>query len=145
MVRIEYARDRQRRVVVIGLVAVAVNIVLDFVLVGPFREHGLAVATTVATAVNALLLALGLGLWNCVSVRHQLLLPATRVFLCGGVMAGVVSGTVAFAGGDAVADDACGPGLELADLSVLVGVRRDGHGDWELWFGDQVPGASRRP
>ncbi len=56
LARAFYAHGDVRTPMRIGLLAVAVNVLLDFALVGPFAELGLALATSVATAVNSWML-----------------------------------------------------------------------------------------
>ncbi len=112
--RVEYARGRQKRVVRVGLVAVTVNVVLDFVFVTWWQAPGLALATTVATGCNALLLARGLelhgeGLW-----RRGLLLPTVRLVGCAVVMG-------------------------LAVFAVAWGIERAGVEEWLDVFGLSMP------
>lgn len=84
--RVDYARGRQRRVVLVGLVAVVLNVVLDFALVSIWQAEGLALATTVAAFVNALLLAWGLGVWRHMNVTTELLGPAARMAVVAAAM-----------------------------------------------------------
>jgi putative peptidoglycan lipid II flippase len=86
LARAEYARGNQRRPVVISLIAVGVNIVLDFVLVVPFGAAGTAAATSIATGLNAWLLARGLGLGHAVDFRRRLVLPVVRIATAGSLM-----------------------------------------------------------
>lgn len=88
--RAEYARRRHRRVVRLGLIAVAVNIALDFLLVQWLAAPGLALATTLATLVNATLLSVGFGLWRETDVLRPLVLSTVRSLAAAGVMGGVV-------------------------------------------------------
>ena len=92
LARAEYARGNQRRPVTISLIAVAVNIVLDFVLVVPFGAAGTAAATSISTGLNAWLLARGLKLGHAVDFRRQLVLPVVRVAFCGSLMLAAVVG-----------------------------------------------------
>jgi len=90
LARADYARGHQRRPVVVSAIAVAVNVVLDFALVIPFGATGVATATTIATIVNAALLARGLDLHGF-ELRRELVKPVLRVCAAGGVMlAGVL-------------------------------------------------------
>jgi len=84
--RADYAADRQRRVVRVGLVAVAVNVVLDFVLVGPYGGTGLAFATTAATFLNVLLLVLGAPALAAIDGRRLLVAPVGRLLQAAVVM-----------------------------------------------------------
>jgi putative peptidoglycan lipid II flippase len=79
LARAEYARGNQKRPVVYSCVAVVVNIAFDFALVIPFGAAGCAAATSIATLVNAWLLARGLKLGHAVDFRRLLLAPLARV------------------------------------------------------------------
>ena len=90
LARVEYANDQARAVMWVSLVAVAVNIVLDFVLVGPLGAVGLALATTLATAVNAIVL-FGRAPWGAKWLR-ELGSSALCVGVCCALMGAVVLG-----------------------------------------------------
>ena len=98
LARAEYARGRQSRPVRISLQAVVLNVVLNFVLVGPFGAPGLAWATTIATLWNALALAHGLDL-PTLAARRTLALPAVRVLAAAAAMGGAVAAWRWFAAG----------------------------------------------
>jgi len=89
LARADYAQGNQRRPVVVSAIAVAVNVVLDLLLVGPFGATGVAAATSIATLVNALLLVRGQKL-SGFSVKRELLVPGLRVVVAASTMAGVV-------------------------------------------------------
>jgi putative peptidoglycan lipid II flippase len=89
LARADYARGNQRRPVVVSAIAVAVNVVLDSTLVIPFGAIGVAAATSIATLVNAALLAWGLDLGGF-DLRRELLVPAARVLLAALAMLAAV-------------------------------------------------------
>ncbi len=89
LARVDYARGEQRRPVRISLQAVGVNLALNFALVVPLGATGLALATTLATLFNAVMLARGLRL-PALDARRELLLPFLRVAAASGAMAIIV-------------------------------------------------------
>jgi putative peptidoglycan lipid II flippase len=86
-----FARGDTKGPVVVGAVAVAVNLVLGLALVRPCGMIAPAIATSVAGFVNALLLAL--MLWRCGAFRHDATLRARlpRLLLATLVMGLVVA------------------------------------------------------
>jgi putative peptidoglycan lipid II flippase len=85
LARADYAGGNQRRPVVVSAIAVGLNVVLDFALVIPFGAAGVAAATTIATLVNAWLLARGQERGGF-ALRRELLRPALRVAAAATVM-----------------------------------------------------------
>lgn len=73
--RVSYAAGDMRLPVRIGLGMVVVNVALDFALVGPLKELGLALATTLTALLTSLCLEWG--------VRRRLALPAGESMLGG--------------------------------------------------------------
>ncbi|MDD5556825.1 MAG: murein biosynthesis integral membrane protein MurJ [bacterium] len=89
VVRCFYSLQDTRTPVRVACVAVAVNIILDIVLMGPLRHGGLALATSLAAAVNLsillLLLRRRLGLLGLRRVARSL----AKIVLATAVMAAV--------------------------------------------------------
>jgi len=80
-----------------SILAVATNVALDLSLVGPLREGGLALATAVAGAVNAL--ALLAFLWSRFEPGRRLLKQIGIVALGSGLLGGVLIGLRFLVGG----------------------------------------------
>lgn len=89
LARADYARGEQARPVRISLQTVALNLVLNFVLVFPFGVAGLAWATTIATLWNAIALARGIALPS-LDRRRTLWLPGLRIAAAAAGMGAVV-------------------------------------------------------
>jgi putative peptidoglycan lipid II flippase len=89
LARADYARGNQRRPVIVSAIAVGVNVALDFALVIPYGATGIAAATSIATLVNAGLLAWGLKLGDF-EVKRELVLPLLRVLAAALVMLAAV-------------------------------------------------------
>ena len=79
-----YALGRTRLPLLSSIAAVATNVVLDVVLVGPMQEGGLALATSVAGVVDAAIL--GFALWRTTRPGAQLLMPVAKMALGTGLV-----------------------------------------------------------
>lgn len=119
LARAEYARGRQQRPVMISLMAVGVNVVLDFALVIPFGAAGTAAATSIATLFNAWMLARGLRV-DGIDRRRELLLPAARVTAATAAMAAATLGWRWFATGITTA--ALGRDALIAGGGIAIGL-----------------------
>jgi putative peptidoglycan lipid II flippase len=127
LARADYARSRHARVVRVGLIAVAVNVVLDFALAIPLGAPGVAIATSSAAVVNAVLLARGLGLPS-LAWRRAVLASATPLAAVTLVMSAGVFGLRRLLEGSAIPCWQPVLGMELplqslcvVGLGVLVG------------------------
>ena len=116
LTRAFYAVGDVRTPVRVGLWAVALNIVLDLVLVGPLQELGLALATTTASIVTAVLLLLAFRARMHMPPGHGLLTGLVPLLLLTVAMAGVVFGIDA-------ALQALLPAQLLGSATLVVGVR----------------------
>lgn len=88
-----YARQDTRTPVVFAVIALAVNTVGSLVLVGPLQHAGLAVGTSLAATVNAVLLLRGLrraGIYRAPPGWRRLL---GRAIIASAVMAALLLGT----------------------------------------------------
>jgi putative peptidoglycan lipid II flippase len=65
LVRAFYAVNDRRTPVLIGVLAVALNLTLNLALIWPLEEVGLAVSTTIAAALQVALLATAFSRWHC--------------------------------------------------------------------------------
>jgi putative peptidoglycan lipid II flippase len=116
LTRAFYAVGDMRTPVRIGLWTVALNVVLDLLLVGPLAELGLALATSITSCVAVVLLV--------VAFRARMELPAGRGLLSGllpaGLLAVLMGGAVA--GLDALLAARLPPAL-LGSDTLAVGLR----------------------
>lgn len=83
-----YARQNIKTPVKVGMLALSVNIGLNFLLIGPLAHAGLALATSCAAYVNV-----GVLLWLLLKEKHYMPQPGWMTFglrslLANGVMAG---------------------------------------------------------
>ncbi|MCZ6637937.1 MAG: murein biosynthesis integral membrane protein MurJ [Alphaproteobacteria bacterium] len=112
-----FAREDTKTPVKIAVVALAVNVVLNLILMGPLAHVGIALATSISAFVNAALLALGLyrtGRLN-LDVNFRRKLP--RIVLASAAMAGAV-GAVVLASGDVMAASNFGRITYLAAIVI---------------------------
>ena len=97
VVSVYYALQDTRTPVQTAVVSLLVNIGLGILLMGPLRHGGLALATSLASMVNFLLLVwllkrkIGLLQW------HEIIVSAGRTLFCSGVMAGAIYGVMTVA------------------------------------------------
>lgn len=94
-----YAVQDTRTPVKIAAIAVAVNIVLDFVFVGPWGLNGLAMATVLASWLNVALLGRGLSRGIGSLPKGALAGALGRIVLATVAMAAAVAGALALGAG----------------------------------------------
>ena len=90
LVRGFYALGNRRAPVTLGLVAVAINLVLNLALIWPLAEAGLAVSSAIAAGVQAMLLALTFSSAASPLDWRALAATITRSALASGAMIAVV-------------------------------------------------------
>ncbi len=94
-----FAREDTVTPVKIASLCVAVNLVLNLVLMGPFAHVGIALATAIAAWLNAALLAAGLKRRGHLVIDDRLKSRLWRIALAAVIMAvGLVLGAMALAG-----------------------------------------------
>jgi len=113
VVRCYYSLEDTRIPVRIAAIAVLANIILDYLLMGPLRHGGLALATSIAQTIN-----LGLLLWFLRQKIGRLGLRKVGVSLTKIVLSTAIMALVAWIVFRAVSGMAPGPGL--ADKSARV-------------------------
>lgn len=85
-----YARQNIKTPVKIAIVALVVNVVLNFVLIGPLQHAGLALASSVAALTNSTLLVVFLLRNNVFQLERSWWLFLLRVMLASIAMGGVL-------------------------------------------------------
>jgi putative peptidoglycan lipid II flippase len=93
-----FAREDTKTPVKIAVLALAVNVVLNLILMGPLAYVGIALATSASSWVNCALLALGLRRRARLRPDSRIRRRLPRVVLASVVMAGAVWAVVAEAG-----------------------------------------------
>ena len=111
-----FAAEDTKTPIQIGLAAIAVNIILNLALMGPFLHVGLAMASAISAWLNAALLAIVLIRRGHFRIDKRLARALPRMALAAGVMAfalwiGLPALAIWFAGG---------LGLRIAALALLV-------------------------
>ncbi len=84
LARAFYAMGRTRVPLVASSCAVAANVAFDLLLVGPMREGGLALSTSIAGGVNAMILAL--FLWRQIPLTISLLVQWGKIIIGTGIV-----------------------------------------------------------
>ncbi|MDX1483884.1 MAG: murein biosynthesis integral membrane protein MurJ, partial [Alphaproteobacteria bacterium] len=102
-----FAREDTKTPVKIAAVALAVNVVLNLILMGPLAHVGIALATSAAAWVNCLMLARGLRRRGRLAPDAAIRRRLPRIVMASAVMAGAVAAAAAggaplFAAGDPV-------------------------------------------
>ncbi len=90
--RVCFALGDTRLAVILGVITVVVNVTLDLLLVGPFAELGLAIATSVSALVNAVVLLWLLGPRLGLGRGQRLLGNVMPTLIVSGVVALVLMG-----------------------------------------------------
>jgi putative peptidoglycan lipid II flippase len=84
LTRAFYAMGRTRVPLIASSCAVVANVAFDLLLVGPMREGGLALATSIAGGVNAIILAL--FLWRQIPLTVSLLAQWGKIIIGTGIV-----------------------------------------------------------
>ncbi|MEA1871741.1 MAG: lipid II flippase MurJ, partial [Candidatus Bipolaricaulota bacterium] len=84
LTRAFYAMGRTRVPLVASSCAVAANVAFDLLLVGPMREGGLALSTSIAGGVNAMILVL--FLWRQIPLTASLLVQWGKIIIGTGIV-----------------------------------------------------------
>lgn len=85
-----YALQDAKKPVLLASVAVGVNVLSAWWLVGPLHHNGLALAVTISSAVNAVLLLIALRLKIGLLGLRKTVLSASRSFFVSGMMGGLL-------------------------------------------------------
>lgn len=85
-----FSRQDTRTPVRVGMVAVAVNVLLNLVFIGPLAHVGLALATSIAAVVNAALLLRGLLATGCYQPGGGWPRLLAAIFVASLVMSGLL-------------------------------------------------------
>lgn len=113
-----FARENTRTPVIVAAIAVAANIALGLALYRPMGHVGLALATTIASWVNALLLAELLRREDALVLDRRLVDRSRRILVASLAMAAVLWGAEA-AASDLLASGASG---RLAGLALICAI-----------------------
>jgi putative peptidoglycan lipid II flippase len=84
LTRAFYAMGRTRVPLIASSCAVAANVAFDLLLVGPMREGGLALATSIAGGVNAVILVF--FLWRQIPLTAALLAQWRKIIIGTGIV-----------------------------------------------------------